>query len=85
MEKLEKLESPESVVSWYREQELLAWRDIEKNDSSNSTFSINENEFPLMPLTLQEIMIQSFETEKEGNNIVVVDFVLLCTILLQVY
>jgi len=84
MEKLEKLESPESVVSWYREQELLAWRDIEKNDS-NSTFSINENEFPLMPLTLQEIMIQSFETEKEGNNIVVVDFVLLCTILLQVY
>ena len=84
MEKLEKLESPESVVSWYREQELLAWRDIEKNDS-NSTFSINENEFPLMPLTLQEIMIQSFETEKEGNNIVVVDFVLLSTILLQVY
>ena len=84
MEKLEKLESPESVVSWYREQELLAWRDIEKNDS-NSTFSINENEFPLMPLTLQEIMIQSFETEKEGNNIVVGEFVLLSTILLQVY
>ena len=64
MEKLEKLELPESIVSWYREQEVLAWRDSERNDST-STFSINENEFPVIPSTLQELMIQSFESEKE--------------------
>ena len=72
MEKLEKVDSltSKSVLSWFREQEVLDWKDTIDKNNSTSTFSINENEFPTLPSTLQEQMTESFVAEKAGKETV---------------
>jgi len=70
MEKLEKVDSLSSgsVLSWFREPEVLDWKDTIDNNNSTSTFSINENDFPTLPSTLQEQMTESFAAEKAGED-----------------
>ena len=78
MEKLEKVVSLSSgsVLSWYREAEVLDWKDtIDNNNNTTtttSTFSINENDFPTFPLTLQEQITESFVAEKAGEDNVLI-------------
>lgn len=75
LERLEKAESLSSdvIVCWHKEPEVLAWKDSIDNNTNNTnttnatTFSINESDFPTLPMTLQEQMTQSFVAEKEGN------------------